>query len=186
MAIARPFSDRRDSRMQLLLRERFPNARIVIVEHHRAHAASAYFASPFEEATVLSLDRSGDFRCGARWQAHGCAIDLDTEIFFPDSIGDLYTRVTELLGFRPRSEEHKVQWLSAFAPDDLASVFRRMMLREATGFRLDRDLLRPGPPRQGRLQRPFLRGDRPRRGFEHRRRLARAHRRRPAVGRRSN
>ncbi|MGD0580773.1 MAG: carbamoyltransferase N-terminal domain-containing protein, partial [Bryobacteraceae bacterium] len=127
VAIARPFSERRDSRMQLMLRERFPNARIAIVEHHRAHAASAYFASPFEEATVLSLDRSGDFRCGARWRAHGSAIDLDTEIFFPDSIGDLYTRVTELLGFRPRSEEHKVQWLSAFAPNDLASVFRRMM-----------------------------------------------------------
>jgi carbamoyltransferase len=138
VAIARPFSDRRDSRMQLLLRERFPNARIATVEHHRAHAASAYFASPFEEATVLTLDRSGDFRCGARWHAHASAIDLDTEISYPDSIGDLYTRVTELLGFRPRSEEHKVQWLSAFAPDDLASVFRRMMLRETTGFRLDR------------------------------------------------
>ena len=46
-------------------------------------------------------------------------------------------------------------------------------------------LFRLGPPRQGRLQRPFLRGDRARRGFEHRRRLARAHRLRPAVGRRA-
>ena len=138
VAIARPFSDRHDSRMQLMLRERFPNARIAVVEHHRAHAASAYFASPFEEATVLTLDRSGDFRCGARWNAAGSSIQLQEEIFFPDSIGDLYSRVTELLGYRPRSEEHKVQWLSAFAGDELAVVFRRMMLREATGFRLDR------------------------------------------------
>ncbi len=98
VAIARPFSDRHDSRMQLMLRERFPNARISAVEHHRAHAASAYFASPFEAASVLTLDRSGDFRCGARWHAHGSALDLVEETFFPDSIGDLYSRVTELLG----------------------------------------------------------------------------------------
>jgi carbamoyltransferase len=138
VAIARPFSDRHDSRTQLMLRERFPNARIIAVEHHRAHAASAYFASPFDEAAVLTLDRSGDFRCGARWHAHGTAIDLDEETFFPDSIGDLYSRVTELLGYRPRSDEHKVQWLSAFASDDLAEVFRRMLVREGTGFRTDR------------------------------------------------
>lgn len=138
VAIARPFSDRHDSRLQLMLRERFPNARINAVEHHRAHAASAYFASPFEEATILTLDRSGDFRCGARWRAHGSAIDIEEETFFPDSIGDLYSRVTELLGYRPRSEEHKVQWLSAFADNDLSKVFSRMFVREGASFRTDR------------------------------------------------
>lgn len=138
VTVARPFSDRHDSRLQLMLRERFPNARIGVVEHHRAHAASAYFASPFEEATVLTLDRSGDFRCGARWHAHGSSLDLDEETFFPDSIGDLYSRVTELLGYRPRSEEHKVQWLSAFATKELAPVFRAMFIREGASFRTDR------------------------------------------------
>jgi carbamoyltransferase len=124
--------------MQLLARERFPNARISIVEHQRAHAASAYFASPFERATVLTLDGSGDFRCGARYHAEGTSLELEREVFYPDSIGDLYTRVTELLGFRPRGEEHKVQWLSAYAKPELAPVFLRMMSREVTGFRLDR------------------------------------------------
>src|SRR5580692_6114277 len=51
------------------LREQFPQSRIVLVEHHRAHAASAYYPSPFEQATVLTLDRGGDFRSGSRWQA---------------------------------------------------------------------------------------------------------------------
>ena len=46
-------------------------AEVVVVEHHLAHAASAFFASPFEEATVLTLDHAGDFRCGARWNAQG-------------------------------------------------------------------------------------------------------------------
>lgn len=138
VAIARPFTDRRDSRLQLLLRERFPHARISVVEHHRAHAASAYFASPFDEATVLTLDHSGDFRCGARWHAHGPAIELQEETFFPDSIGDLYSRVTELLGYRPGSDEHKVQWLSASAGSDLADVFLRMFIRDGSTFRTDR------------------------------------------------
>jgi carbamoyltransferase len=83
-----------------------------LVEHHTAHAASAFFASPFEDATVLTLDRLGDFTCGARWQGSGNALHLDKELYYPDSLGDLYGRVTELLGFRAGAEEHKVQWLS--------------------------------------------------------------------------
>jgi carbamoyltransferase len=138
VAIARPFGDRGDSRLQLEVRDRFPKARVVVVEHHVAHAASAYFASPYDNAAVLTLDRSGDFRCGARWRAHGTRIELEEEIFFPDSLGDLYSRVTELLGFEPRSEEHKVQWLSAFAEPDLAGVFSQMLIREGAGLRLDR------------------------------------------------
>jgi carbamoyltransferase len=94
------------------LRARFPNSRIVVVEHHTAHAASAYYPSPFEEATVLTLDRAGDFRCGTRWHAAGTQLSLERELYYPDSLGDLYGRVTELLGFRANLEEHKVQWLS--------------------------------------------------------------------------
>ena len=82
----------------------FPNGRIVVVEHHQAHAASAYFASPFEEATVLTLDHDGDFCCGARWHGRGNQLALEKEWYYPDSLGDLYSRVTELLGFRAGSE----------------------------------------------------------------------------------
>ena len=83
-----------------------------MVEHHLAHAASAYYPSPFDEATVLTLDRGGDFRCGSRWHARGTQMSLEHEQYLPDSIGDLYGRVTELLGFEANVDEHKVQWLS--------------------------------------------------------------------------
>src|SRR5579871_5855491 len=46
----------------------FPNARLIVVEHQTAHAASAYYVSGFESATVVTLDRTGDFRCGARYR----------------------------------------------------------------------------------------------------------------------
>ena len=74
-------------------------ARFAVVEHHTAHAASAYFLVAFDEATVLTLDRGGRFSCGARWRATGLSLQLEKELYFPDSFGDLYGRVTELLGF---------------------------------------------------------------------------------------
>lgn len=138
VAVARPYGDRVDSRLQIELRGRFPGARVVPVDHHQAHAASAYFASPFDEATVLTLDRSGDFRCGAFWKAEGTRLELEREIYYPDSLGDLYSRVTELLGFEPRSEEHKVQWLSTAGEPDLAQVFQELLQHDAGGYRLER------------------------------------------------
>lgn len=54
---------------------------------------------PFlDHATVLTLDRSGDFRCGSVWRAAGNQIQLEKEISYPDSLGDLYSRVTQLMG----------------------------------------------------------------------------------------
>src|SRR5436309_9170178 len=57
VAVVRPIPD---SDFHLKLRGQFPNSRVLVVEHHLAHAASAYFPSPFDEATVLTLDRGGD------------------------------------------------------------------------------------------------------------------------------
>ncbi len=139
VALARPFVDRLDGRhLTQELRNLFPNARIAGVEHHRAHAASSYFASTFEEATILTLDNSGDFRCGATWHASGTSIELQKEFTFPDSLGDLYTRVTELLGFKRSSEEHKVQWLSTSGDDSLEPVFRAILMQPSVGLRADR------------------------------------------------
>jgi carbamoyltransferase len=121
---SRPVSRGPEAELHLTLRDQFPHAEVVVVEHHMAHAASAFFASPFEEATVLTLDHAGDFRCGARWKASGDQIELEKEWYYPDSLGRLYGAVTELLGFRARADEHKVQWLSASGDDRFAAVFR--------------------------------------------------------------
>jgi carbamoyltransferase len=108
VALVRPFAQR----IHLTLRAQFPNAQTLMVEHHAAHAASAYYPSPFDDATVLTLDRDGDFRSAARWRASGNQLQLEKDLYYPDSLGDLYSRVTELLGFTAGSDEHKVQWLS--------------------------------------------------------------------------
>jgi carbamoyltransferase len=135
VAIARPVPD---ADFHLKLRAQFPQSRLLVVEHHQAHAASAYFPSPFEDATVLTLDRSGDFRCGSRWTAHGAHMTLDQEQYFPDSLGDLYGRATELLGFAGSVDEHKVQWLSTAGDDRYRDLFLEVLNLSDDGPRMDR------------------------------------------------
>ena len=135
VAIVRPIPE---SDFLLKLRAQFPQSRIVLVEHHRAHAASAYYPSPFDRATVLTLDRGGDFRCGSRWQATGMEMTLEQEQYAPDSLGDLYGRVTELLGFSASEDEHKVQWLSVCGDERYRELFLEILNLSDSGPRPDR------------------------------------------------
>jgi carbamoyltransferase len=127
VAVSRPFAAGSEAAAHLALRTRFPKSEIVVVEHHQAHAASAYFASGFEHASVLSIDRAGDFRSAVLFDAAGYGLKPVRALYFPDSLGDLYNRVTELLGFRPRADEHKVQWMAASADPAFAHVFRSIL-----------------------------------------------------------
>ncbi len=112
IALARPIGAGQDSSLHLHLKSLFPNSRLVVVDHHQAHAAAAFYPSPFEKARVLTLDRLGDIRCGAVWEADGTTIEPVEELYAPNSPAAFFSRVTELLGFRPGAEEHKVQWMS--------------------------------------------------------------------------
>ena len=142
VAVARPFAVGSESDAQLDLRTRFPRSEIIIVGHHRAHAASAYYASPFNEAAVLSVDRAGDFRSAVLFDAKNNGLTLSREVYFPDSLGDLFNRVTELLGFEARADEHKVQWLSASGAPEYLGVFREILHKNNTGWvRTDRAFL---------------------------------------------
>lgn len=124
VALVRPFAQE----IHLTLRSQFPHAQVLMVEHHAAHAASAYYPSPFDDATVLTLDRDGDFRSAARWRASGNQLHLEKDLYYPDSLGDLYSRVTELLGFNAGADEHKVQWLStADASEQFLPLFEEIL-----------------------------------------------------------
>jgi carbamoyltransferase len=142
VALVRPRAA--DARLHLSLRDHFPQSRIALVEHHTAHAASAFFASPFSQATVVTLDRAGDLRCGARWHGDGRHLRLQSEFFYPDSLGDLYGRVTELLGFHSRADEHKVQWLGAGGDNRFVELFRQVIGAPENGPRFDRSFFDAG------------------------------------------
>jgi carbamoyltransferase len=153
VAIVRPFSQVPEPDFHMALRDQFPRAEIVVVEHHQAHAASAFFTSPFEEAVVLTLDHAGDFRCGARWHGQGTQLQIEREWYYPDSLGRLYGAVTELLGFRAGADEHKVQWMSASGDERFAPAFRSVVSEAA---RLDPAFFDGNGRRRGGLNQTFL------------------------------
>ena len=155
IAIARPVPDSLAGTLNLKLRERFPSAHMALLDHHEAHAASAFYASPFEEAKVLTLDRGGDVRCGAAWAGSGAGLALEDEFYYPDSLADLYTRVTELLGFEPDAAEHKTQWLSAGGADNFIPLFEQITGTDGIP-RFDRSFFDPGRMTQGGFSRKFL------------------------------
>ncbi len=84
------------------------------VEHHRSHLASAFFASPFEEAALLSIDGSGDFTTTMIGVGRGNKIEVLDSIDFPHSAGIFYTALTQLLGFPHYGDEYKVMGLAPY------------------------------------------------------------------------
>ena len=103
-------------------------------EHHLCHAASAYYASPFDHALVLTLDESGDMRSGSLYLGEGDELRLLQPLRFPNSLGWFYSRVTQLLGLRARRDEHKVQWLSKDGKPDFAPAFRKIFQWNSNGL----------------------------------------------------
>jgi carbamoyltransferase len=146
VAVVRPLPDHG---LHLQMRALFPASRILVVEHHRAHAASAYFPSPFDDATVLALDRGSEYVCGSKWQARGATIAIEEEQYAPDSLGELYGRATELLGLRENLDEHKVQWLSACGDARFQQLFSEILQPSSTGVQLDRSYFSTERVRRG-------------------------------------
>lgn len=153
VALVRPHDA--DARVHLTLRDHFPQSRIALVEHHTAHAASAFFVSPYNDATVLTLDRTGDLRCGAKWRGLDRHLTLESEFLFPDSLGDLYGRVAELLDFKARADEHKVQWMGATGDDRFVPLFREIIGPPEAGPRFNRTFFDAGRLSRGGFSSTF-------------------------------
>ena len=80
-------------------------AKIHYVEHHVAHLGSAFFASPFDQAVVVSVDGFGDF-VGAMWgHGEGNKLEVGDRVFFPHSLGLFYLALTQHLGFPKYGDE---------------------------------------------------------------------------------
>jgi carbamoyltransferase len=109
------------------------------VEHHRAHLASAFFASPFEEAAVISIDGFGDFSSVMWGVGKGNQIDVRGSVSFPHSLGIFYTAFTQFLGFPKYGDEYKMMGLSAYGEPRFAQQVRRVIRTQRDQCRLDLD-----------------------------------------------
>jgi carbamoyltransferase len=109
------------------------------VEHHRAHLASAFFASPFEEAAVVSIDGFGDFSSVMWGVGKANQIDIRGSVSFPHSLGIFYTAFTQFLGFAKYGDEYKMMGLSAYGEPRFAEQVRRVVRTEGDQCRLNLD-----------------------------------------------
>ncbi len=108
------------------------------VEHHRSHLASAFFASPFEEAALLSIDGSGDFTTTMTGIGKGNQIEVLESVDFPHSVGLFYTALTQLLGFPHYGDEYKVMGLAPYGEPKYVDKLKEVLRFEDNGlFSLD-------------------------------------------------
>lgn len=88
--------------------------RLLFTEHHLAHAASAFYVSPFESAAILTVDGVGEWCTASIGMGDGNSIRLLKEMNFPHSVGLLYSAFTSFLGFAVNSGEYKLMGLAAY------------------------------------------------------------------------
>jgi carbamoyltransferase len=87
---------------------------VLFTEHHEAHAASAFYPSPFNEAAILTIDGVGEWATGSYGFGKNKDITLLKELHFPDSVGMLYSAFTYFTGFKVNSGEYKLMGLAPY------------------------------------------------------------------------
>ena len=91
-----------------------PPGKILFTEHHQSHAASAYYPSPFNDAAILTIDGVGEWATTTFSKGKNNHIKQLSELYFPHSLGLLYSAITAFLGFRVNEGEQKVMGLAAY------------------------------------------------------------------------
>jgi len=134
--------ERNDLHQQLSLS--FPEARINaqlhFIEHHLSHLASAFYASPFLESSIISIDGFGDFASAAWGHGSKTHIRVDGQVFFPHSLGAFYTAITQYLGFPNYGDEYKVMGLAPYGkPHYLKEMRQIVKVRKDGTYELNLD-----------------------------------------------
>ena len=142
--------------------------RIHYVEHHPSHLASSFFVSPFDDAAICAIDGFGDFVSTSLASGAGNRIDVLEKVYFPHSLGLMYTAVTQYLGFLGYGDEFKVMGLAPYGKPDLVGELRQLVRLTDDGlFELDLQFFRhwnegvemewdEGYPSMGRVYSPAL------------------------------
>src|SRR3972149_9883152 len=111
-----------------LKREFGYRGRVYYVDQHLSHAASVYYLSDFDKATIVTFDGVGEWATTTMGVGRGRSIRIDREIHFPHSLGLLYSALTAYLGFKVNDAEYKVMGLAAFGdPRPFRSHFNELV-----------------------------------------------------------
>lgn len=132
--------------------------KVLAFDHHLCHAASAFFASSFDRALIVTMDEDGDGNSGMLAVGEGNRIRVLRTIAFPHSLAWVFSQITDLVGFRPHRDEHKTQWLSLDSEPTYKDVFLKMVrARGGTLPRLDYSFFNRGLANQLSFSEKFYR-----------------------------
>lgn len=104
--------------------------KLLFTEHHLSHAASAFYASPFESATILTIDGVGEWSTASIALGEGRQLKIVREMHFPHSLGLLYSAFTYFLGFKVNSGEYKLMGLSPYGNEGEQTRKYEALIRE--------------------------------------------------------
>lgn len=123
---------------QLIKKELAYEGKIIFIQHHQSHAASAFFPSPFQEAAFITVDGVGEWTTTSFGVGRDNHIQIDSEIYFPSSLGLLYSAFTYYLGFKVNSGEHKVMGLAPYGQPKYVDLIKKHLIdiKEDGSFRL--------------------------------------------------
>jgi len=111
---------------------------VFFTEHHESHAASSFFASGFEDATVVTVDGVGEWATTTIGYGKGTDLAIKQEIHFPHSLGLLYSAITYYLGFKVNSAEYKVMGLAPYGePKYVDQITQLVDIKEDGSFKLN-------------------------------------------------
>ena len=116
--------------------------KVLFSDHHGSHAASAFYASGWDEAAVLTVDGVGEWASTSLYRGDGEGLTLLDEVVFPHSLGMIYSAFTAFLGFRVNNGEYKVMGMAPFGTPRFADKVRKVLqLRPDGSFSVDTSLI---------------------------------------------
>jgi carbamoyltransferase len=115
------------------------SGKILFPEHHESHAASAFYPSPFQEAAILTMDGVGEWTTTSYGEGKDNKIHLRAELFFPHSLGLLYSAFTYFTGFMVNSGEYKLMGLAPYGEPKYVDVIKKELidLKHDGSFRMN-------------------------------------------------
>lgn len=139
------FNDKLWIKGHILTTLNIPDEKLLFVEHHLSHAASAFFCAPYDEAAILTIDGVGEWttaavgKATADWDGTGHNhIELFGEVKFPHSLGLLYSAFTAFLGFQVNEGEYKVMGMAPYGrPTRVEDVYKLFEVGDDGSFRMN-------------------------------------------------
>ncbi len=124
---------------ELIKKELGYEGKVLFPEHHESHAASAFFASPFQEAAILTIDGVGEWTTSSYGIGRDNHVSILADIKFPHSLGLLYSAFTYYTGFKVNSGEYKVMGLAPYGePKYVETILTHLLdLKEDGSFRMN-------------------------------------------------